>query len=95
MSMKMHTTEQNMTTVEDGHSTADDRETHDENRREIQTQQHSKLINLIESEHILQIRDSSGHEEQHSRSFHETPRRIWPVVRTWVLLIGGPNSEDQ
>ena len=51
MSMKMHTTEQNMTTVEDGHSTADDGETHDENRREIQTQQHSKLINLIESEH--------------------------------------------
>ena len=73
MSMKMHTTEQNMTTVENGHSTADDGETHDENRRKIQTQQHSKFINLLEAEHILQIRDSSGHEEQHSRSFHETP----------------------
>ena len=73
MSMKRHTTEQNMTTVEDGHNTANDGETHNENRREIQTQQHSKLNNLREAEHILQIRESSGHEEQHSRSFHETP----------------------
>ena len=45
MSMKGHTTEQNMTTVEDGYNTADDGETHNENRREIQMQQHSKLIN--------------------------------------------------
>ena len=73
MSMKGHTTEQNMTTVEDGHSTVDDGETHNENRREIMMQQHSKLINLLEAEHALQIRESSGHEEQHSRSFHETP----------------------
>ena len=73
MSMKGYTSEQNMRTVEDGHNTADDEETHNENRREIQTQQHSKLINLLEEEHILQIRESSGHEEQHSRSFHETP----------------------
>ena len=72
MLMKKHTTEQNMTKVENGHNTADDGETHNENRREIQMQQHSKLINLLEAEHILQIRDSSGHEEQHSRSFHET-----------------------
>ena len=72
MSMERHTTEQNMTTVEDGHITADDGETHKENLREIQTQQHSKLINLLEAEHILQIRESNGHEEQHSRSFHET-----------------------
>ena len=72
MSMNMHITEQNMTTVENGHNTADDAETHNENRREIQTQQQSKLINLFEAEHILQIRESSGHEEQHSRSFHET-----------------------
>ena len=56
MSMKGHTTEQNMTTVEDGHNTADDGETYNENRREIQMQQHSKLINLREAEHILQIR---------------------------------------
>ena len=60
MPMKMHITEQNMTTVEDGHKTADDGETHNENRREIQTQPHSKLINLLEAEHILEIRDSSG-----------------------------------
>ena len=73
MSMKRHTTEQNMTTVEDGHNTADDGETHEENRREIQIRQLSKLIDLLEAEHILQIRDSSGHEEQHSRFFHETP----------------------
>ena len=74
--MKRHTTEQNMTTVEDGHNTADDGETHNENRREIQTQQHSKLINLLEAEHIiLQIRESSGHKELHSRSFHETRLR--------------------
>ena len=46
MSMKKHTTEQNMTTFEDGHNTADDGGP-------------------------LQIRDSSGYEEQHSRSFHE------------------------
>ena len=72
MSMEGHTTEQNVTTVEDGHNTADDGETHNENRREIQMQQHSKLINLLEAEHTLQIRESSGHEEQHSRSFHET-----------------------
>ena len=51
-----HTIEQNMRTVEDGHNTADDGETHNENRREIQMQQHSKLINLLETEHILQIR---------------------------------------
>ena len=44
-----------------------------ENRREIQTQQHSKLINILEAEHILQIRESGGHEGQHSRSFHESP----------------------
>ena len=31
----------------DGHNAADDGETHNENRREIQTQQHSKLINLL------------------------------------------------
>ena len=55
MSMKGHTTEQNMTTVEDGYNTADDGETHNENRREIKMQQHSKLINLPEAEHILQI----------------------------------------
>ena len=73
MSMKRHTTEQNMSTVEDGHNTADDGETHNENRREIQTQQQLKLINLLEAEHVLQIRESSGHEEQHSRSFHGTP----------------------
>ena len=72
MSIKRHTTEQNMTTVEDGHNTADDGTRHHENRREIQMQQHSKLINLLEAEHILQIREPSGHEEQHSRSFHET-----------------------
>ena len=61
-----------MTTVEDGHNTADDGETHNESRREMQMQQHSKLINLLEAQHILQIGESSGHEEQHSRSFHET-----------------------
>ena len=66
MSMKGHTTEQKTTTVEDGHNTADEGETHNHNRREIQMQQHSKLINLLEGEHILQIRESSGHEEQHS-----------------------------
>ena len=33
-------------------------------------------INLPEAEHILQIRESSGYEEQHSRSFHETSGRI-------------------
>ena len=76
MSIKMHTPEQNMTTVEDRHNTADDGETHNENRREIQMQQHSKLINLLEAERILQIRESSGHEEQHSRSFHKTSWRI-------------------
>ena len=69
MSVKRHTTEQNMMTVEDRQNTADDGETHNEDRREIQTQQH----NLLEAEHILQIRDSSGHEEQRSRSFHEAP----------------------
>ena len=52
--------------------TADDGERHNENRREIKMQQHSKLINLPEEEHILQIRESSGHDEQHSRSFYET-----------------------
>ena len=72
MSMKGYSTEQNMTTVEDGYNTPDDGETHNENRREIQTQQHSKLINLPEAEHTLQIRESNGYEEQHSRSFHET-----------------------
>ena len=70
MSMKRHTTEQSMTTVEGGHDTADDGETHNENRREVQMQQHWMLINLLEAEHILQIRESSRHEEQHSRSFH-------------------------
>ena len=50
MSMKGQATEQNMTTVEDGYNTADDGETHNENRREIQMQQHSKLINLLEGE---------------------------------------------
>ena len=48
MSMKGQTTEQNMTTVEEGYSTADDGGP-------------------------LQIRESIGYEEQHSRSFHETP----------------------
>ena len=47
MSMKGYTSEQNMTTVEDGYDTADDGGP-------------------------LQIRESSGYEEQHSRSFHET-----------------------
>ena len=47
MSMKGYTSEQNMTTVEDGYNTADDGGP-------------------------LQIRESSGYEEQHSRSFHET-----------------------
>ena len=47
MSMKGHTSEQNMTTVEEGYCTADDGGP-------------------------LQIRESSGYEEQHSRSFHET-----------------------
>ena len=70
MSMKRHTTEQNMT--------ADDGETHNENRREIQTQRHSKLINLLEAEHILQIRESSGHEEQHSRiAYKSTCEENW------------------
>ena len=70
MSMKGHTTEQNMTTVEDGHNKAYDGEAHNENRREIQMQQHSKLINLLEAEHIPQIFFfSSGHEDQHSRLF--------------------------
>ena len=46
---------------------------HDDSRRWLQ---HSKLINLLEAEHILQIRELSGHEEQRSRSFHETPWRI-------------------
>ena len=55
MSMKGHNTDQNMTTVEDDHNTATDGETHSENRREIQMQQQSKLINLLEAEHILQI----------------------------------------
>ena len=73
MSMQRHTTVQNMTTVEDGHNTADDGKTHSENRREIQTQHYSKLINLLEAEYILQIRESSENEEQHRRSFHETP----------------------
>ena len=72
MSMKGQNTEQITTTVEDGYNTADDGETHNENRREIQMQQHSKLINFLEAENILQVRESSGHEEQHSRSFHET-----------------------
>ena len=45
MSMKGYTSEQNMTTVEDGYNTADDGGP-------------------------LQIRESSGYEEQHSRSFH-------------------------
>ena len=47
MSTKGHTTEQNMTTVEEGYNTADDGGP-------------------------LHIRESSGYEEQHSRSFHET-----------------------
>ena len=47
MSMKGHTSEQNMMTVEDGYNTADDGVP-------------------------VQIRESSGYEEQHSRSFHET-----------------------
>ena len=46
MSMEGHTSEENMTTVEDGYNTADDGGP-------------------------LQIRELSGHEEQHSRSFHE------------------------
>ena len=54
-----------MTTVGCGDNTADGREsdgeTHTENRREIQTQQHSKLINILEAEHTLQIRESGGH----------------------------------
>ena len=64
MAMKGHTTEQSMkimTTVEDG-----------ERKSSRNMQQHSKLIDLLEAEHILQIRELSGHEEQHSRSFHET-----------------------
>ena len=47
--MKRHTTEQNMTTVEDGHSAADDGETHKEHHREIQMHHHSKLINHFEA----------------------------------------------
>ena len=47
MSMKGHTSEQNMTTVEDGYNTADDGGPQ-------------------------QIREPSGYEEQHSRSFHQT-----------------------
>ena len=31
-----------------------------------------RKINHLAAEHILQIRESSGYEEQHSRSFHET-----------------------
>ena len=54
-----------MTTVGCGHNPADDREgdgeTPTESRREIQTQQHSKLINILEAEHTLQIRESGGH----------------------------------
>ena len=46
MSMKGNTSEQNMTTIEDGCTTADDGGP-------------------------LQIRESSGYEEQHNRSFHE------------------------
>ena len=42
-----------MTTVEDGHNTADDGELHNENRQEIRMQQHSKLTNLLEADHIL------------------------------------------
>ena len=51
MSMKGHTFEQNMTTVEKGYTTADD-------------------------EGPVHIRESSGYEEQHSRSCHETSWRI-------------------
>ena len=47
MSMKGYTSEQNMTTIEDGYNTADDGGP-------------------------LQIRESSGYEEQHIRSFHKT-----------------------
>ena len=73
MSMKGHTTEQNMTTVEDGHNTADHGETHNENRREIPDATAFEVDQYLpEAEHILQIRESSGYEEQHSRSLHET-----------------------
>ena len=58
-----------MMTVEDGHNTADD--------RELQTQQHLKLINLLEAEHILQIRESK---------WTRRTAQTWLVVRTWVLL---------
>ena len=82
-----------------GHNTADDGETHNEHRREIRMQ-HSKLINLHKAEHILQICDSSGHEEQpiFSRNIltncaQEHLRRnldfaFWlMVVRTWIWLM--------
>ena len=39
-----------MTTVEDGHNTADDGEGHNENRRENKAQQHSNLINPLDAE---------------------------------------------
>ena len=97
MSMKGHTTEQHITTVEDGHNTADDGETHNDNCREIQMQQHSKLINLLEGEHILQIRESSGHEETAQPIFsrniladcvQEHLRRNWDFVFwMWLMVV--------
>ena len=72
MSMKRHTTEQNMTTVEDGHNTADDGETHNENRREMQTQQDSKLINLLKAEHICRSVSRVDTKNNTADLFHET-----------------------
>ena len=91
--MKRHTTEQNMTTFEDGHNTADDGETHNENRREIQMQQHSKLVNLLEAEHILQIRESSDDTADFSRGVLTLAKKLG--LRFLDMADGGTNEKDR
>ena len=103
MSMNGHTTEQNVTTVEDGQNTADDGETHNQNRREIQMQQHSKLINLLEANtccrSVSRVDTKNNIADLFTKHLDGLRTRalakklgttflwIWLVVRTWVLLM--------
>ena len=100
MSMKRHTTEQNMTTVEDGHNTADDGEKHNKNRREIQTQQHSKLINHPEVDTKNNTADLFTNTL--TDCVQEHLRRNWDLHFLDMaggtnvgIAEGGPNRKDQ
>ena len=102
MSMKRHTTEHNMTTVEDGHNTADDGETHNENRREIQMQQHSNLINLLKQKTFCRSvsrvdtkNNTADHFTKHLDGLRTRARRNWDYAFwIWLMVVRTRKTDD-